>query len=131
VKQAFHANGSLATSVLPGETIALFGNGFGPTTPAAPNGQLLGSPLPLIQPVQVMIGKQRAPVIFAGLVGPRLCQVNVVVPTVDPKYRFFSVPLVISVSGAATQACGFIMNDWFAIPCRGRWHGDGKSGMSV
>ena len=111
-----HANGSLATSVLPGETIALFGNGFGPTMPAAPNGQLLSSPFPLIQPVQVTIGEQPAPVTFAGLVGPGLYQVNVVVPTVDPKYRFFVVPLVMSVSGAATPASGFIIYDWPAIP---------------
>jgi uncharacterized protein (TIGR03118 family) len=113
---ALHANGSVANSVLPGETIALFGSGFGPTMPAAPNGQLLGSPLPLIQPVQVTIGEQPAPVTFAGLIGPGLYQVNVVVPTVDPKYRFFGVPVVTSVSGAATQGSGFITYDWFAIP---------------
>ena len=113
---ALHANGSVANSVLPGETIALFGNGFGPTMPAAPNGQLLSSPLPLIQPVQVTIGEQPAPVTFAGLVGPGLYQVNVVVPTVDPKYRYFGVPMVMSVSGAATQASGYIVYDWFAIP---------------
>jgi uncharacterized protein (TIGR03437 family) len=106
----------VANSVLPGETIALFGNGFGPTMPAAPNGQLLSSPLPLIQPVQVTIGEQPAPVTFAGLVGPGLYQVNVVVPTVDPKYRYFGVPMVMSVSGAATQASGYIVYDWFAIP---------------
>jgi uncharacterized protein (TIGR03118 family) len=113
---ALHGNGSVATSVLPGDTIALFGNGFGPTMPAAPNGQLLSSPLPLIQPLQVRIGEQPAPVTFAGLVGPGLYQVNVVVPTVDPKYRYFGVPLVMSVSGATTQASGFIVYDWFAIP---------------
>ena len=113
---ALHANGSLATAVLPGETIALFGNGFGPTTAASPNGQLLSSPLPLIQPVQVTIGEQPAPVTFAGLVGPGLYQVNVVVPTVDPKYRLFGVPAVMSVAGAAAHASGFIMYDWFAIP---------------
>jgi uncharacterized protein (TIGR03118 family) len=111
-----HANGSLATSVLPGETIALYGNGFGPTMPAAPNGQLLSSPFPLIQPVQVTIGEQPAAVTFAGLVGSGLYQVNVVVPTVDPKYRFFFVPLVMSVSGASTQASGYIVYDWPAIP---------------
>jgi uncharacterized protein (TIGR03437 family) len=113
---ALHANGSLAASVLPGETIALFGNGFGPTTPTAPNGQLLNSPLPLIQHVQVLIGDQPAPVSFAGLVGPGLYQVNVVVPTVEPKYRFFGVPVVMSVSGAATEASVFITYDWLAIP---------------
>ena len=82
---------------------------------AAPNGQLLSSPLPLLQLVQVTIGEQPALVTFAGLVGPGLYQVNVVVPTVDPKYRFFGVPVVMSVSGAETQASGFIMYDWFAI----------------
>lgn len=113
---ALHANGSLATSVLPGETVALFGNGFGPTMPSVPNGQLLSSPLPLIQPAQVTIGEQTAPVTFIGLVGPGLYQVNVVIPAVDPKYRFFGVPVVMSIAGAAVEASGFIEYDWLAIP---------------
>jgi uncharacterized protein (TIGR03118 family) len=113
---ALHANGSLASSVLPGETVALFGNGFGPTMPSVPNGQLLSSPLPLIQPAQVTIGNQPAPVSFVGLVGPGLYQVNVVVPAVDPKYRFFGIPVVMSIAGAAARASGFIEYDWLAIP---------------
>jgi uncharacterized protein (TIGR03437 family) len=113
---ALHAYGSVAASVLPGETVALFGNGFGPTKSAAPNGQLLISPMALVQPVQVTIGEQAAPVTFVGLVGPGLYQVNVVIPAVDPKYRFFGVPVVMSIVDATVQASGFIEFDWLAIP---------------
>jgi uncharacterized protein (TIGR03437 family) len=111
---ALHANNSVATRVLPGETIALFGNGFGATMPQATNGQFLSSPLPLIEPVQVSIGERATPVTF-GQVGPGLYQVNVVVPTVDPKYRNFGVAVIMSVSGAATLASGYLAYDWSAI----------------
>jgi uncharacterized protein (TIGR03437 family) len=118
---ALHANGSPATAVIPGETVALFGTGFGATTPAAPNGQLLSAPLPLIQNVQVIIGGQSAPVTFAGLVAPGLYQVNVVVPAVGAQYDFFPpalisrVPLTMSISGASTQASGYLGFDWAAL----------------
>jgi uncharacterized protein (TIGR03437 family) len=81
-----HANNSVATTVLPGEAVALFGNGFGATMPDASNGQLLNAPLPLTAPVQVTIGDRPAQVMFVGQVGPGLYQVNVVVPSVDAKY---------------------------------------------
>jgi uncharacterized protein (TIGR03437 family) len=71
--------------------------------------------LPLIEPVQVTIGEQPAQVTFVGQVGPGRYQVNVVVPTVDPKYRYFGVPVIMSISGAATQASGYIAYDWSAI----------------
>jgi uncharacterized protein (TIGR03437 family) len=83
--------------------------------PEASDGQLLAGSLPLIQPVQVSIGEQPAQVTFVGLVGPGLYQVNVVVPTVDPKYRNFGVPVIMSISGATTQASGYLLYDWPAI----------------
>jgi len=64
-----------------GETIVLFGTGLGQTSPGAPNGQLLSSPLPLPVMPTVMIGGANAQVTFAGLVSPGLYQVNVVVPS--------------------------------------------------
>ena len=111
-----HGNNSPAMSLLPGETVALFATGLGATFPASPNGQLLTSPLPLIQPLQLTIGGQPAAATFAGLVGPGLYQVNVVVPPVEAKYRFFPVPVTMSVSGVTAQAAGFLAYDWEAIP---------------
>jgi uncharacterized protein (TIGR03118 family) len=110
-----HANNSPATLVLPGETVALFGTGFGATMPAAPNGQLLSAALPLIQPVTVTIGGQAVPVAFVGLAGPGLYQVNVLLPTVDPKYRWFPVPVTLSIPGVVTQASGSLAYDWAVI----------------
>jgi uncharacterized protein (TIGR03118 family) len=111
-----HANNSPATSVLPGETVSLFGNGFGPTSPQVANGQLFTFALPLIQPAQVTIGGVPSTVTFAGLVSPGLYQLNVVVPTVAPTYYFFPVPVALSISGASTTASGLLTYDWEALP---------------
>ncbi len=86
---AVHANGSLVgppslypgytTPAQPGETIVMYGNGFGPTSTAvvagaeSQSGAL--SPLPVIT-----IGGQTASVLFAGLVAPGQFQFNVIVP---------------------------------------------------
>jgi uncharacterized protein (TIGR03437 family) len=83
--------------------------------PAAPNGQLLSAALPLIQPVTVTIGGQAVPVAFVGLAGPGLYQVNVLLPTVDPKYRWFPVPVTLSIPGVVTQASGSLAYDWAVI----------------
>ncbi|HTC32368.1 MAG TPA: TIGR03118 family protein [Bryobacteraceae bacterium] len=78
---AEHVNGTLigpaatikgATPAEPGETIVLFGTGFGPT--------LASSEVLAVTPTIVMDGIA-ADVAFAGLVGPGLYQFNVVVPT--------------------------------------------------
>jgi uncharacterized protein (TIGR03437 family) len=112
---ALHSNNSVATTVLPGETVALFGNGFGATTPDASDGQLPTAPLPLTAPVQVTIGDRPAQVTFVGQVGPGLYQVNVMVPSVDAKYRNFGVPVILSISGSEKQASGYLAYDWPAI----------------
>jgi uncharacterized protein (TIGR03118 family) len=78
---AEHANGTLigpaaaitgATPAAPGETIVLFATGFGPTLP--PGETLAVTPT-------IAIDGIAADVIFAGLVGPGLYQLNVVVPS--------------------------------------------------
>jgi uncharacterized protein (TIGR03118 family) len=105
---ALQADNSPAAIVTPGETVELFGTGFGATMPAAPSGQFLSSPLPLQQPVQVSIGNQIAKVTFCGLVGPGLYQLNVIIPNVDPMYHFFGVPVAVYIYGVGTQATGFL-----------------------
>ncbi|HZT29992.1 MAG TPA: hypothetical protein VFA33_08925 [Bryobacteraceae bacterium] len=65
-----------------GDTITLYGVGFGAVTPAIPPGQVVGQNNALVLPLQVKFGNQAANVNYAGLapglVG--LYQFNVVVP---------------------------------------------------
>jgi uncharacterized protein (TIGR03437 family) len=64
----------------PGETIVLYGTGFGPTNPPLPTGQLITTPAVLANTVQITIGGATANVTYAGLVSPGLYQFNVTVP---------------------------------------------------
>ena len=79
---ALHQDYSLVAQAKPGETILLYGTGFGPTNPPLPTGQLVTTAQPLANPVQISIGGVAATVGFGGLVGPGLCQFNVTVPNV-------------------------------------------------
>jgi len=58
----------------------LYGTGFGATSSPIPNGQIVPAPLPLPAWPTVVIDAVEAQVTFAGLVGPGLYQINVVVP---------------------------------------------------
>ena len=72
-----------STPAKPGETVILYANGFGPTTPAAVSGATSQTgnlnPLPAVS-----IGGIKADVQFGGLVSPGLYQINVVVPANAP-----------------------------------------------
>ena len=74
-------SGATTTGAAPGETIVLYGTGFGATNPAAPNGQVVPTPLPLPAWPTVVIDGMEAQVVYAGLIAPGLYQVNLVVPT--------------------------------------------------
>jgi uncharacterized protein (TIGR03118 family) len=115
---AEHANGSIAgppnlitgvttTPYNAGETMVLYGTGFGPTTTLPPPGQLLTTPIPLASAPTATVGGQPATVSFAGLVGPGLYQLNVVLPAgtaTGATGATAQVPVVITVSGAQSQA---------------------------
>jgi uncharacterized protein (TIGR03437 family) len=72
-----------STPAQPGETIVIYANGFGPTTPAAVIGSLTQSgtltPPPAIHIDGALI--QPNPVSFAGLISPGLYQFNVTMPS--------------------------------------------------
>jgi uncharacterized protein (TIGR03118 family) len=105
-----------------GETVALFGTGFGATAPATPNGQLITTPLPLRQPARISFNKcgplvsftpqcsTVAQVTFAGLVAPGLYQINVTVPNdlnpAPPGENAF--PAAAYIFGVPTQAYGYL-----------------------
>ena len=109
---AEHANGSIAgppslvtglttTPYTSGEIMVLYGTGFGPTTPLAAAGQVPTTALPTAVSPTVTVGGQPAIVSFAGLVGPGLYQLNVVLPAGTATG---AVPVVATVGGAQSQA---------------------------
>lgn len=66
-----------------GDIIELYATGCGPTNPAAPDGVVLSQAYPAVNlaAFQVTIAGKTASVLFAGLVGPGLWQLNVQIPT--------------------------------------------------
>lgn len=89
---AEHTNGSYlgpaslfpgVTPAKPGETVVLYGSGFGPTSPPVAGGSLVQSGI-LSTPPVIIIGGIAATVQFAGLVVPGEFQFNVVVPAGVP-----------------------------------------------
>jgi uncharacterized protein (TIGR03437 family) len=72
------------TAAKVGETIVLFGTGFGATLPAISATALVPVPLPIARPedLRVRIGGVDAVVAYAGLISPGVYQFNVVVPQV-------------------------------------------------
>jgi uncharacterized protein (TIGR03437 family) len=64
----------------PGNTVLLFGTGFGPTNPPVQTGMVFSGAAPTTEQVRITIGGVQANVAFAGLSGAGLYQFNVVVP---------------------------------------------------
>jgi uncharacterized protein (TIGR03118 family) len=113
---ATHANGSLvgpsnflpgATPAAQGETIVIYGTGFGATKTAV-DGLIVTSPVDLAGPPMVTIGGTSAGVTFAGLSGAGLDQINVTVPTGLVATGVMDVP-VTAVSGPATTQAGLLL----------------------
>ena len=100
---AVHGDGSVvnaASPARPGETISLFGTGFGPTNPDVPAGEVFAGAAPLTAAVSVRVGTTEASVPFSGLTGAGLYQVNIVVPNLADGDH----DVVARVAGARTQA---------------------------
>ena len=86
----------------PGEVILLYGNGFGPTTPAVPAGQIVGAAAPLADPtlLHMTIGGAAATVQYAGMVAAGEYQFNVVIPSVGDGDQ----AILATIAGFATQS---------------------------
>jgi len=112
---ATHADGTLvgpastttgATPAAPGETIVLYGTGFGVTNPAAPEGKLITAPLTLATPPAITIGGTDAgQPAFAGLIDAGLYQINVTVPASTASG---DVPVVALVGSTASPGTAVI-----------------------
>jgi uncharacterized protein (TIGR03437 family) len=94
--------GSVSRPAAVGDIIELYATGCGPTNPAAPDGVVLSKAYPAatLAAFQVTIAGKAASVLFAGLVGPGLCQLNVQIPA---GLIGGDQPLVLSVSNVASQ----------------------------
>ena len=68
------------TPAQPNEIIVLYANGFGVTNPAATNGQIISTAMPLQGTPVVMFNNTQATVMFSGLSASGLYQLNVRVP---------------------------------------------------
>ena len=64
-----------------GDTIELFGNGFGPTNPTVQPGQVFSGAAPTTNPVTLHINGVGVVPLFAGLSGAGLYQFNLAVPS--------------------------------------------------
>ncbi|HLY18372.1 MAG TPA: TIGR03118 family protein [Bryobacteraceae bacterium] len=90
---ATHADGTLiapagtagATPAAPGETIVMYGTGFGVTNPAAPEGMVITTPLPLAAGFPTITFNGAAgQVRYSSLTYAGLFQINVTIPTSAP-----------------------------------------------
>ena len=87
----------------PGETIVMYGNGFGPVTPNIPAGELVQQDNQLTLPLEIMFGKTQAQLAYYGL-SPGLVgvyQFDVVVPAIPDNDL---VPLTFQVGRSARRA---------------------------
>jgi len=92
-------SGATTTPVHPGETLILFGTGFGATTPAISTGSVFSTPAPLAQNATATIGGMtvNAP---GYLISPGLYQFNVTIPQLSNG----DAALTLSVAGQSTAA---------------------------
>lgn len=107
----YHANGTVvgpptlvpnnSTPATPGETIVLFGTGFGVTNPPAVSGMVVSAAAPLVLTPAILFDNVPGTVSFAGLIATGVYQFNVVVPSGLPNG---DVPVVISTGGYSSPA---------------------------
>ena len=101
---AEHANYSVigaSNPAAPGETILLYGTGFGPTSPASPAGQTVSMTAALSNAVQMTIGGVPVTPAFAGLVESGVYQFNVTVPST---LSSGNAAVVATIGGISTQS---------------------------
>ena len=98
------------TPAKPGETIVLYGTGFGATTAGVSAGRLTNRVSPIAGTVRITIGGIPANMSFAGLVPPfaELYQFNVEVPSTVPSGDQPVVAEISGVTSASDGSCCFI-----------------------
>ena len=99
--EGYFGAGVASRPAKPGETLMIFGTGFGPTTPEMPAGQIVKEAAPLKDPgqPQISIGGVSARVQYAGIVAAGEYQFNVVVPNLPNGEH----PIAAAIGGVNTQ----------------------------
>jgi uncharacterized protein (TIGR03437 family) len=94
--------GAFARAAKPGDVLAFWATGFGATTPAYPEGQVVTVENRgiLTSPVTVTIGGKNAPIDWAGIASAGLYQINAHVPDVPAGDN----AVVVTVGGVPTQS---------------------------
>jgi uncharacterized protein (TIGR03437 family) len=94
--------GATSRPAKPGDTIVLYGIGFGPVTPAVAAGEVTGEGNALTTPLQIFLGGVAAQVTYAGLAPDAvgLYQFNVVVPNIAAND---ATPLTFALGGVPGQ----------------------------
>jgi uncharacterized protein (TIGR03437 family) len=87
-----------------GDTVELFGSGFGPTNPSVPPGKAFSGAAPTTNPVTLHVNKVSVTPTFAGLSGAGLYQINLTVPS---GLGTGEVPLQATVGGVETPNAVF------------------------
>jgi uncharacterized protein (TIGR03437 family) len=72
--------GFATTAAKAGDTVELFGVGFGPTNPPVPAGHAFSGAAPAVNPVQITIGATALTPTFAGVTQAGLFQFNLTLP---------------------------------------------------
>ena len=100
----FGLSGLAGRPAKPGDTVLVFGTGFGRAVGQAPIGDIQTKPGELVGRVKVFIGGAEARVDYAGLIGAGLYQFNVVIPDVING----ELPVEAEVEGFRAQARALI-----------------------
>src|SRR5262249_44575968 len=90
-------------AVGPGDVVAIYGTGFGPVSSAPAIGTVFSGAYETTTPVTVTIGGIAAEVLWAGLVGSGLYQINVRVPAA---LTDGDQPVIARVGGLSSQTTG-------------------------
>jgi uncharacterized protein (TIGR03118 family) len=115
---ATHADGSLvgtaavapgATPAKPGETIAIYGTGFGATNPPM-DGMVVASPANLATAASVLIGGASAAVTFSGLSAAGLNQINVTIPSLPAGSSGVVDVSVVGTAGTFSTQAGLLLS---------------------
>lgn len=101
VRSSDNALVNATAAAKPGDTLELYGTGFGPTSPTASDGVVFSGAYPTTNAVTVTVGGIQANVLWAGLVAAGLYQINVTIPTglADGDYA-----VVASIAGLNSQS---------------------------
>jgi uncharacterized protein (TIGR03437 family) len=94
-----------SAAVGPGDIVSLYGSGFGPTNSPLGDGVVFTGAYPTTNQVTVSIGGVAANVLWAGLVGAGLYQMNVVVPA---NLSDGDQAVIASVAGLSSQSTALI-----------------------